>query len=86
MCAVILTSLGTVSDLDCGQWQAIEDQGIKVYSFEEFAALGAGKPAEATPPAPEDYCTIMYTSGTTGDPKARTRDLVIGDLNLHPIS
>ena len=43
---------------------------MKVYSFEEFAALGAGKPAPPTPPAAEDYCTIMYTSGTTGDPKA----------------
>ena len=43
-----------------------------MYSFEEFAALGAAKPAAPTPPAAEDYCTIMYTSGTTGDPKART--------------
>ena len=52
--------------------QAIEGQGIKVYSFEEFAALGASKPAEPSPPSPDDYCTIMYTSGTTGDPKACT--------------
>ena len=49
--------------------QAIEGLGIAVYSYDAFQALGAAKPSEPTPPAAEDYCTIMYTSGTTGDPK-----------------
>ena len=49
--------------------QAIEALGIKVYGFGEFEALGAARPAPPTPPAPEDTATIMYTSGTTGDPK-----------------
>ena len=43
---------------------------MKVYSFDQFAALGAAKPTAPTSPDAEDYCTIMYTSGTTGDPKA----------------
>jgi long-chain acyl-CoA synthetase len=43
--------------------------GIKVYAFEEFLALGKAHPAPPVPPQAEDYCTIMYTSGTTGDPK-----------------
>ena len=43
--------------------------GVAVYSWEEFLALGRSHPAEAVPPSPEDLCTIMYTSGTTGDPK-----------------
>jgi long-chain acyl-CoA synthetase len=30
---------------------------------------GAAKPAPETPPKSEDVSTIMYTSGTTGDPK-----------------
>lgn len=30
---------------------------------------GAAAPKPADPPAPTDLCTVMYTSGTTGDPK-----------------
>lgn len=49
--------------------EAIEALGITLYSFDEFLALGKDKHVEARPPKPEDLCTIMYTSGTTGDPK-----------------
>jgi acyl-CoA synthetase (AMP-forming)/AMP-acid ligase II len=41
-------------------------QGIKVYSWDDFYALGEGKPCQPVPPKPEDPATIMYTSGTTG--------------------
>lgn len=37
--------------------------------FEEFQAAGAAAEMPADPPAVSDLCTIMYTSGTTGDPK-----------------
>ena len=49
-----------------------------MYSFDEFAALGVSRPAPPTPPAAEDYCTIMYTSGTTGDPKVSAQGLGSG--------
>ena len=49
--------------------QAAEASGIKVQSWEEFLSMGRTRPAEAIPPKPEDLCTIMYTSGTTGNPK-----------------
>ena len=49
--------------------QAISKEGVQVHSFDEFLALGKANPAPPVPPSPEDYCTIMYTSGTTGDPK-----------------
>lgn len=52
-----------------GTQEAKAKGGVAAYSFEEFIALGKSKPVEAVPPKPDDLTTIMYTSGTTGDPK-----------------
>jgi long-chain acyl-CoA synthetase len=49
--------------------EAAKAAGVTVYSYDEFLALGRANLAPASPPKPEDLCTIMYTSGTTGDPK-----------------
>jgi long-chain acyl-CoA synthetase len=45
--------------------------GVEVVSFEAFEAAGAAvsPPPPPAPSTPDDVCTIMYTSGTTGDPK-----------------
>jgi len=45
------------------------DEGVLVSSFEDFLASGEGSIRPPEPPSSEDLCTIMYTSGTTGDPK-----------------
>lgn len=58
--------------LHCCWAQNIEESGLtKVYSWNEVAEMGRKSPAPAIPPKPEDLCTIMYTSGTTGNPKVR---------------
>ncbi|XP_057963561.1 long chain acyl-CoA synthetase 1 [Malania oleifera] len=43
--------------------------GIKPFSWNEFLHLGKENPSEPLPPQPFNICTIMYTSGTSGDPK-----------------
>ncbi|KAF9688185.1 hypothetical protein SADUNF_Sadunf02G0170800 [Salix dunnii] len=43
--------------------------GIKSYSWEEYLCMGKENPAEIFPPQSFNICTIMYTSGTSGDPK-----------------
>ncbi|WVY99190.1 hypothetical protein V8G54_031341 [Vigna mungo] len=43
--------------------------GIKPYSWDEFLNLGKANPKSTFPPQSHDICTIMYTSGTSGDPK-----------------
>ncbi|CAM6085910.1 unnamed protein product [Calypogeia fissa] len=43
--------------------------GVTAYSLEDFTNHGILNPFEITPPKKEDICTIMYTSGTTGEPK-----------------
>ncbi|CAN1341021.1 Long chain acyl-CoA synthetase 1 [Linum perenne] len=45
------------------------EQGIKPYSWQEFQVLGKENPADLVPPQQINICTIMYTSGTSGDPK-----------------
>eukprot|EP00892_Ulva_mutabilis_P009730 jgi/Ulvmu1/7129/UM034_0035.1 len=47
----------------------IANAGIKATPYEELLASGAAAEVPADPPTPDDLCTIMYTSGTTGDPK-----------------
>ncbi|KAF9970719.1 long-chain fatty acid-CoA ligase [Actinomortierella ambigua] len=42
---------------------------IQIITFEELKQLGVDNPVAPVPPAPRDYCCIMYTSGSTGNPK-----------------
>ncbi|KAG6782881.1 hypothetical protein POTOM_012306 [Populus tomentosa] len=49
--------------------EEIERSGLAVYSWDEFLKLGENKQYELPVKKKENICTIMYTSGTTGDPK-----------------
>ena len=39
--------------------QAMQEAGIKLYTYSEFLSLGEQNPAPPTPPKPDDLCTIM---------------------------
>lgn len=43
--------------------------GLQILSFQGLVELGMQHPVEFVPPAPDDLCSIMYTSGSTGAPK-----------------
>ncbi|XP_031124946.1 long chain acyl-CoA synthetase 4-like [Ipomoea triloba] len=51
------------------QKDEVEKFGTVIYSWEEFLLLGEGKCFDLPVKKKTDICTIMYTSGTTGDPK-----------------
>ncbi|KVH89998.1 AMP-binding, conserved site-containing protein [Cynara cardunculus var. scolymus] len=43
--------------------------GLTIHSWDEFLSLGNNKQFDLPVKNKSDICTIMYTSGTTGDPK-----------------
>lgn len=61
-----LVSFGNVTP---EQREAVEKFGLTIYSWEEFLELGNDKNFDLPVKRKSDICTIMYTSGTTGDPK-----------------
>lgn len=60
-----IVSFGNVSDK---QKEAAKEVGIACFSWEEFSLLGDSD-GDLPPKTRADTCTIMYTSGTTGEPK-----------------
>ncbi|CAI2175010.1 8772_t:CDS:2 [Funneliformis geosporum] len=42
---------------------------LKLYTLDELKQLGKDNPIDSNPPSPDDLCCIMYTSGSTGNPK-----------------
>ena len=47
--------------------QSVKSKGYTALTFNQLMKQGVEKPVEPVPPSPEDLCTIMYTSGTTGE-------------------
>jgi len=62
---------GEPTDVHKKALEALKAQGVKIrsYSFGELLNMGAAKPKPAVPATSDDIATIMYTSGTTGNPK-----------------
>jgi len=46
-----------------------KDINIDVIGLEEFEKTGEANPKPHDPPTPTDLCTLLYTSGSTGNPK-----------------
>ncbi|KAK4490795.1 hypothetical protein RD792_001508 [Penstemon davidsonii] len=51
------------------QKEEVEKFGVAIYSWHEFLSLGENRHFNLPVKKKTDICTIMYTSGTTGDPK-----------------
>ncbi|XP_058224234.1 long chain acyl-CoA synthetase 4-like [Rhododendron vialii] len=51
------------------QKEEVRNFGLAIYSWDEFLLLGDNNQHDLPVKKKSDICTIMYTSGTTGDPK-----------------
>jgi long-chain acyl-CoA synthetase len=65
----IVYSNNYVSPKDATVPMPTEQNGIRIFSVDEFIALGKANPTKETPPNPDTLAVIMFTSGSTGQPK-----------------
>jgi len=59
----------TMSEPAADAVEKLKAAGINVHLMDELTANGAKAPVEATPAGLADIAVLMYTSGTTGNPK-----------------
>ncbi|XP_062176432.1 probable CoA ligase CCL6 [Alnus glutinosa] len=67
-CSTNLKTIISFSRISSTQKQEAEELGVCCFSWEEFSQLGSLN-YKLPPKQKTDICTIMYTSGTTGEPK-----------------
>lgn len=65
---VIYNSDGEVKEENINKLKSTYDY-LTILSFEELRELGEKNSVDPVPPAADDLCCIMYTSGSTGAPK-----------------
>lgn len=68
-CVTYLKTIVSFGEFTEQQRKEIEGHGVKPHTWKEFLELGGENLVDLVPPRSFDICTIMYTSGTTGDPK-----------------
>ncbi|KAK9942285.1 hypothetical protein M0R45_007960 [Rubus argutus] len=67
-CSTHLKTIVSFTDVSSAQKKEAEEQEVSCFSWEEFSQLG-NLDCELPPKQRTAICTIMYKSGTTGEPK-----------------
>ncbi|OAY69152.1 Long chain acyl-CoA synthetase 4 [Ananas comosus] len=64
-----LKTIVSFGKVNTEQREVAEKHGLAFYSWDDFLQLGGSQQFDLPVKEKADICTIMYTSGTTGDPK-----------------
>ncbi|GKV23762.1 hypothetical protein SLEP1_g33458 [Rubroshorea leprosula] len=67
-CSSYLKAIVSFTNITSDQKKKAEEFGVSLFSWDEFSQQGT-LDSELPPKQNADICTIMYTSGTTGEPK-----------------
>ncbi|KAK9108757.1 hypothetical protein Sjap_016817 [Stephania japonica] len=80
-CASLLKTIVSFGLVTEEQKKCAEECGVSCFSWKEFVSLGTSE-YKLQPKEKGDTCTIMYTSGTTGDPKGvlLTNEAVVAEV------
>ncbi|VAI37336.1 unnamed protein product [Triticum turgidum subsp. durum] len=67
-CTAHIKAIVSFGDVTIELKREVEQLGVSCFSWEEFSTMGE-ETKELPKKQKDDICTIMYTSGTTGEPK-----------------